>query len=615
MKKKLVIVESPAKGKTIQKYLGPDYIVEACFGHVVDLGKGGKYGIGVDVNNEFKPHYVIIEDKVKVLDNIINLAEKCSEVYIASDPDREGEAIAFHLKTRLESTGKPMKRVEFHEITKDGVSKGIKATRDINMELFHAQEARRVLDRIVGFMVSPFLINNFGPHLSAGRVQSVAVRLIVDREREIEVFNPEEYWNLTVKLQNSNKESFIAKYEGKVKNKQEAEQIKADVLGSSTSKAEFIVDKVVAKDKKEGPEAPMTTSKLQQIASKKYGFDPDHTMKLAQSLYESGYCTYIRTDSTRISDDALDSVRDYLKDNKFEVPSKPNVYKTKESAQDAHECIRPTNVKNHPDEVSLSEDDRKVYKIIWDYFVSSQMMPAVYNTLEVRIKSVLDPKRIFKASGKALKSKGYLEILEDDDAKKNSKIDIPFFTDNQVLSLVNGAKSLVSEQKFTQPPPRFTVSTFINQLETKGIGRPATFAQVVKTITNRNYVIQKGNSYYATDLGKKITDILISYFPFMDYEYTAKMENELDIIQDGKLEYLKMMESFFIPFKKQLGKAYSDHGTSVCEKCGSAMALRTNKKDNSEFLACTGFPNCKNTKSIERKSVTPKRSSRTSVHP
>lgn len=594
MNKTLVIVESPSKAANIQKYLGTNYIVKASFGHIKDLASGGKNGIGVDVNNNFKPKYVINPDKMKVVDELITIAEQCDKILLFSDDDREGESIAYHLNQCLASVGIPTFRGRFIEITKTAIQGAINNVGDIDMNLFRAQEARRILDRIVGFMVSPFLMKYFGNNLSAGRVQSVAVRMIIDREREIEAFKPEEYWNFNIKLSPNNQDSFSAKYEKKLKNKQEAEAVKADLVGADITKSEFVVDKIISKEKKEKPQPPLITGKLQQIMASKFGFPSDKTMKCAQTLYEGGYCTYIRTDSVRASDDAIKSARKWLNENNYETPKSSNVYSAKEAAQDAHECIRPTNINNLPDEIMVNDDERTVYKMIWQYFIASQMTPAVFDTLEVKIKSINNPQHTFKAGGKALKKQGYLAIFG---TNADVKIDIPFLNEGDKLFLF-GKYPIVFEQKFTQPPARYTEAAILKELETKQIGRPATYAQIIKTITGRNYVEKHGQSYHATELGKQITDVLKKFFPFMEYDYTAELEKQLDDIAAGKLDQLKMMNDFFDPFKKQLNKAYSDYGAELCEKCGSPMIKRTNKQNNNEFLACSSYPSCFYTKNL-----------------
>jgi DNA topoisomerase I len=417
--KTLVIVESPAKAHHIQDYLGKDYVVMASVGHITELAKGGRFGLGVDIDNNFKPRYVISDDKVEVLENLMTAAKNCDQILIASDPDREGEAIAWHLKERLEDIGKPIKRVVFNKISKPVVLKAIKNVRDVDIDLFHAQEARRILDRLVGFMASPFLMNFFGPKLSAGRVQSVVTRMIIDREREIENFVPETFWTIQVNLSDG-KDSFVTKYPNKLTDLKSAESMR-DKL--SAKDAEYIVSSVVADEEPKYPIAPLVTSTLQRIMSKDYGFSADRTMKAAQSLYECGYCSYIRTDSVRVADENIDELRGWLKDNKYQVPAKPYSYKNREAAQDAHECIHPTELTLLPQNnmAIIDPDEKLVYEVIWKYFVASQMMPAMYNTLKVTAHVKGDKSAEVRAAGKALKSKGYLEILG---ASDNSSIDI-----------------------------------------------------------------------------------------------------------------------------------------------------------------------------------------------
>lgn len=585
--KTLIIVESPSKAATIQKYVGDDYVVEATLGHMVDLGKGGSKGIGIDVNNDFKPYYVILPNKISLLDTLIEEAAKSDEILIATDPDREGEAMAYHIQKRLETTQKPISRVEFREISKASVHLGIANRRPVNMNLFRSQEARRILDRIVGFMVSPYLINYHGAGLSAGRVQSVAVRMITDREKEIDDFDPKEFWNIAAKFKTQTNEKFFAKFVGKLGN-QELTETMVKLLKAQN---EFYVAAVSNQKKKEKPCPPMTTSVLQQYMSKKHSFEPERTMKVAQNLYENGYCTYIRTDSTRISDEALDPVRTWIKEHGFDVPKTATKYAAKDSAQDAHECIRPTNVKTNPDESILSGDEKEVYRAIWQHFIASQMNPAVWDTLSISIRARANPKLSFSVSGKALNYKGYLEIFGPIDP---GKIDLPNLTEGNILSLA-GDDAIRTEQKFTQPPPRFNDASIIKELEGKQIGRPATYAEIIKKIAGRNYVEKSGSTYRPTDLGKKITNILVELFPFMEYEYTANMEKQLDEIAAGNINSINMLKEFFIPFKMKLDQAYKSSGGTICDKCGSPMMVRTNSKDQTKFVACSSFPKCRNT--------------------
>ena len=596
--KTLVIVESPSKASKIQGYLGKDFVVMASKGHITDLAKGGKYGLGVDVENNFKPRYVLMDDKLDVLDNLLAAAKKVDQIFVASDPDREGEAIAWHLANRLEGVGKPIKRMVFNEIKKEKLQKAVKDVRDIDMNLFHSQEARRILDRLVGFMASPFLMNFFGPKLSAGRVQSVVTRMVVDREREIEIFVPEEYWTIQVSLSKDGKDGFLTKYSGRLTDQPSANAMK-DRL--NTKGAEYLVSEVSAEEEKKYPQPPLVTSTLQRIMSKEHGFGADRTMKAAQALYESGYCTYIRTDSVRVGDDALKEVRQFIGDKGYEVPKKAYTYKNKDAAQDAHECIRPSDLELDPSNqmAIIDPDEKLVYETIWKYFVASQMAPAAYNTLKVTAHVKGDKQAEVKASGKALKSAGFLDILGVTD---DSKIEIPNLSVGDVLNLF-GKLPVRLEKKQTQPPPRYSEDKLIKELVNKNIGRPATYAELLSKITARNYVEKKGNVYHATDLGKKITDVLTDFFAFMGYDYTAKMEQQLDEIESGKVDHVAMLKKFFPDFKKELDKAYLAQGGTLCDKCGSPMAVRTAKADGSKFLACSAYPKCKNTKPYVAKSA------------
>lgn len=592
--KTLVIVESPAKAGKIQEYLGKDYVVLASKGHITDLAKGGRFGLGVDVEKDFRPHYVLMDDKVDTLDALLTAAKKCDQIFVASDPDREGEAIAWHLAQRLADVGKPIKRVVFNEIKKSKIQKAVQSPRDVDINLFHSQEARRILDRLVGFMASPFLMNFFGPKLSAGRVQSVVTRMVIDREREIEAFVPETFWTIQVNLSKDGKSGFITKYDGRPTDEKTAQSAKAALNENS-----YVVVDVKGEEEAKYPQAPLVTSTLQRIMSKEHGFSADRTMKAAQSLYESGYCTYIRTDSVRVGDEALEEVRKWLEDNKHQVPKKPYTYKNKDAAQDAHECIRPSDLTLLPDDnyAMADPDEKLVYEVIWKRFVASQMMPAIYDTLTVlaipqseSLKKNAKDVHIVKAAGKALKSKGFLEILGVND---DSKIDIPNLNKNDILHLF-GKIPVQLEKKQTQPPPRYSEEKLIKELVNKNIGRPATYAELLSKITARNYVEKKGVVFHATDLGKKITDELMQFFTFMDYDYTAKMEQQLDEIESGKVNHVDMLKKFYPEFKTQLDKAYLGHGATMCPKCGSPMSVRTTKTGD-KFLGCSGYPKCKHT--------------------
>lgn len=585
--KTLVIVESPTKGQKIKEYLGKDFVVLASKGHITDLAKGGKHGLGVDVDNNFKPRYVLMDDRLDVMDNLLAAAKKVDRILVASDPDREGEAIAWHLWQRLQDTGKPIKRMVFNEIKKAKVQKALKEVRDIDLNLFHSQEARRILDRLVGFTASPFLMNFFGPKLSAGRVQSVVTRMVIDREREIENFVPEEYWTIHVNLSDG-QDSFQAKYVNRI-----TDQLSADAAKIALWATDYTIGEVKAEEEKKYPAPPLVTSTLQRIMSKKHGFDAARTMKAAQSLYESGFCTYIRTDSVRVSDEALADVRQWITDNGLDLPKKANTYKNKDAAQDAHEAIRPSDLNLDPRNQTeiVDSDEQLVYEMIWRCFIASQMNPAVYDTLSVTAAPSNAPQWPVRASGKALKYKGHMEILGIDD---NSSIDIPSVKPGQIVRLLGQPKV---EKKETQPPARYSEDKLIKELEMRNIGRPATYAELLSKITARNYVEKKGNVFHATDLGKQITDELNKFFTFMGYDYTAKMEQQLDEIESGKVDHVAMLKKFYPEYKNELNKAYTSHGANLCNQCDSPMIVRT-AKNGSKFYACTGYPKCRNTKPV-----------------
>jgi DNA topoisomerase I len=590
--KTLVIVESPAKAEKIQAYLGKDFKVLASKGHITDLAKGGKFGLGVEIDNDFRPRYIISEDKIETVDMLLNAAKTVDQIFVASDPDREGEAIAWHLQERLKDTGKPIKRMVFNEIKKAKLQQAVKDVRDIDMNLFHSQEARRILDRLVGFMASPFLMNFFGPKLSAGRVQSVVTRMVIDREREIEIFVPEEFWTINVNLTKDGKSGFQTKYSGRPTNQQEAEAMQAKLSAKGT---QFTISEVVSEQEAKYPQPPLVTSTLQRIMSKEHGFSADRTMKAAQALYENGYCTYIRTDSVRVGDEALEEVRTWIKDKKYELPKKAYAYKNKDAAQDAHECIRPSDLTLEPDSnyAMIDPDEKLVYEVIWRQFIASQMMPAIYDTMKVTAHVTGDKTAEVKASGKAIRSKGFLDILGIND---DSKIDIP---SGLVVgdSLFHYGKSPVKmERKQTQPPPRYSEDKLIKELVAKNIGRPATYAELLSKITARNYVEKKGNVFHATDLGKTITDELLKFFTFMDYDYTAKMEQQLDEIENGKADHIDMLKKFYPGFQQELNKAYIGHNAMMCPTCGSPMSQRTTK--TGKFWGCSAYPKCKHTINI-----------------
>lgn len=588
MPKTLVIVESPTKAGKIQEYLGSDFIVKSSKGHIVELSKSGEYNCGIDIKNGFKARYTLMNDKVNVLDDLIKTANICDNILLFSDYDREGEAISWHLYERLKDCGKPMKRGTFNEIKKDKILKAVQNPRDIDLNMVHSQQTRQMLDRIVGFTASPLVMNLFGPKLSAGRVQSVLTRMVIDKEHEIKAFKPETFFTINVNLSQDNKFGFQAKYSQKLTDKNFATNMKAK-LEDTTKK--YIVSEVLAEEEKKYPSAPFTTSTLQQVMSRVHSFSADRTMKAAQSLYESGYCTYIRTDSTQIGEEALTDVRTWISDKKYELPSKPYTYKDKDSAQSAHECIRPVDLSIDPaNNYSMSDPDEKiVYEMIWKYFIASQMMPAIYNTLKVTASIENDVSAEVKASGKSLKSKGFLEILNIND---NSKIDIPNLTKGDELYLF-GKSPVKLEKKQTQPPPRYTEEKLLKELESRGIGRPATYADLLTKICSRNYVEKHGNVYHPTELGTKVIDKLKEYFSFLNYDYTKKMEEQLDLIEAGKLNYIDMLKTFYPVYKKELDNAYIGSGKTLCQKCQSPMIERTSKSDGHKFLGCSDWNRCK----------------------
>jgi DNA topoisomerase-1 len=594
MSKILVVVESYKKGKEIQKYLGDKYVVRESQGHVADLSSTPKNRLGIDIENGFKPIYSYIPNKKDKLDAIIDAASDASEVFLASDPDREGEAISFHifnaLKTKIKA---PIRRVMFHEVTKNGVKRGIANPLDLDNNMYDAQQARRVLDRLVGFMVSPFLMDIIGPNLSAGRVQSVTLRMIVDREREIENFKPEEYWSISSTLSKvtTPAEKFVARYSSmKITNKVDANKIKNDL-----DKDNYEIIDVVAEEKPKKPFPPLETASLQQSASRKYKISSKKTMEIAQSLYESGLITYHRVDSVHSSPDALLDLRDWLKKNGHDIPNETVIYTSKGgNVQGAHEAIRPTNIGESPYKNNLSEDEKKIYSLIWERFVSSQMKPALYDTVSVTIKS--SSGHILKANGRTLKYKGWLNIIDAKDDEEEGKL--PFLQKGDKLILI--PPKVKAEQKFTQPPSRYNEHTLVGELKARGIGRPSTYATILTKVTDRGYAEKKKETYFATDLGKKIVDILVKFFDFMEYKYTAGMEDQLDDIAEGKISYLKMMENFFPKFKDQLKKAHyfneKDYGIN-CWKCQSPMRLKHGKFGY--YMACAEYEKCKTSRSCE----------------
>jgi DNA topoisomerase-1 len=565
----LVIVESPAKSKTISKYLGAGYTIRPTGGHIIDLSKGhGGGDIGVDIQNGFKPRYEVSPDKRDKIKAIVDAARTADEIFVASDPDREGEAIAFHIADQLKSLNKPLKRVEFHEITEKAIRKAIANPRPFDQNLYDAQQARRVLDRIVGFMVSPYISQKLGDKLSAGRVQSVALRMIVDREDEIDSFVPESFYNISTTLAKT--EKFVAKYPTRVDKDEDAKRIKAD-LDESTYK----IDDVQAKQVLRKAPPPLITSTLQQQASIKLKFSGERTMKAAQELYEAGHITYLRTDSVRNSADSILEVRDFITKNGFSIPSEPNEFKNKDQAQDAHEAIRPTHIEKHPDKIALTGDQQQIYNLVWRMFVASQMLPAVFDTVKITVQASKGHKLI--AEGKILRDEGWMFIAKEF-LKKDKDVTLPPLAVGDVVELVSPKVKMEKSQ--TKPSPRFTEASLTEELERKEIGRPSTYATIVAKISNRKYVKNTTTGFFPTDLGKQVSNDLKDIFSFMDYLYTAEMEKSLDKIAHGKLDYLSMMTTFFDKFKDEFQKARGSQGQPTgipCPKCGGDTVLRKSK--------------------------------------
>ena len=608
----LVIVESPAKAKTIQKYLGTGYEVIASMGHVRDLPKSK---LGVDVDNGFAPQYMDMKGKEDVIKELKKKAQKSEYVYLATDPDREGEAISWHLAQMLNLDLNADNRVAFNEITKTGVQTGMSNPHKIDLDLVNAQQARRILDRLVGYKLSPFLWKKVTRGLSAGRVQSVAVRLIVDREEEIKAFVPKEYWSIDAVL-NAGRKKFSAKLSSVDGKKIEiTDKIQADAVLERLRTADFIVKVIKKRVTKKQPSPPFITSTLQQEASKRLGFQSKRTMKAAQELYEGidvngmgavGLITYMRTDSLRISADAQNAAADYIRTTYGDsyLPEKPRVFKSKKNAQDAHEAIRPSMPDITPDSIknSLTSDQYKLYKLIWERFIASQMANALLDTISVDISA---DNCIFKASGYSVKFDGFTVLYEEksESEEENQKM-LPPIAENDILKV----ESLDGNQHFTQPPARFSEATLIKTLEENGIGRPSTYAPTITTILARMYVEREGKQLRPTALGYVTTQVMKEHFQhIVDPDFTAKMESDLDSIEQGKADWNKMLEVFYEDFAKTLTAAEEamegkhmkipDEKTDiVCEQCGKPMVIKIGRFG--KFLACTGYPDCTNTRKI-----------------
>lgn len=610
----LIIVESPAKSKTIKKFLGNSYKIVASMGHIRDLPKSQ---LGVDIENDFEPKYINIRGKAPLINELKKDAKKAKKVYLATDPDREGEAISWHLSSLLDIPKKNLQRITFNEITESAVKSAILNPREIDMNLVDAQQARRVLDRIVGYKISPLLWKNVKKGLSAGRVQSVAVKLIVDREEEIEKFVPEEYWSLTAVLEDpKSKKKFEAKFYGTKKEKIEiTSKNQIDDILKNLNNAKYIVSSIKPGEKRRHPAPPFITSTLQQEASRKLNFGTSKTMMVAQQLYEGldinghgtiGLITYMRTDSIRIATEAQEEAKRIIQEKygKEFYPDTPNVYKSKKGSQDAHEAIRPSYISITPDEIkdSLTNEQYKLYKLIWERFMASQMASALYNTLSVDIDA---NDYLFKANGSQIKFPGFMTLYiesTENDSKEEKDILLPNLEENKVLK----EKEMLPEQHFTEPPSRYSEAGLVKTLEEKGIGRPSTYAPTISTIIARGYVEREKKVLYPTELGSIVTHLLGDYFSdIMNVSFTASMESDLDSVEDGEERWKNVIRQFYAPFEERLkvaeekiGKVELTYEESdvPCEKCGRMMVIKQGKYG--KFLACPGFPECRNAKPI-----------------
>ncbi|HLJ28485.1 MAG TPA: type I DNA topoisomerase [Candidatus Angelobacter sp.] len=616
MSKSLVIVESPAKAKTINKYLGKDYAVEASLGHIKDLPKSR---LGVDIEGDFSAEYDIIPGKEKVVAKLKKMAKTASAIYLAPDPDREGEAIAAHLAQEFtegkkkKKGGIPIHRVTFNEITKKAVQEAFRHPRAIDQHLVDAQQTRRVLDRIVGYQVSPLLWDKVRRGLSAGRVQTVALRLIVDRDREIKAFEKKEYWTIDAHLAAAKPPAFDARFIGRGEEKTEIpNEEEAGKIRAALEKAQWSVRNIEKRERRRSPAPPFTTSRFQQDASRKLRFSVKRAMMIAQRLYEGvelgdegsvGLITYMRTDSVRVSNDALTEVRDMITSSfgKEFLPETPNTYKSKKEAQEAHEAIRPTSVARHPDEIKkyLQEDEYKVYKLIWQRFVASQMNPAVFDQTSIDVEAKAPSESFtFRVTGSVMKFEGFLKVYEEakdakDEEDEALKLKLPPLEIGEKLTL----RELKPEQHFTEPPPRYNEASLVKELEERGIGRPSTYATIISTIQERQYVQKVGGKFIPTEIGLVVTDLLVENFAdIFDFQYTARLEEELDEIGEGKEKWTDALGDFYKKFEKDLRYAQK-HMENIkrmekpteekCERCGSPLVLKWGK--HGSFFACSSY--------------------------
>ena len=626
MAKSLVIVESPAKAKTINKFLGKNFVVRASMGHVRDLPKSK---LGVNVEQGFVPDYVVIPKKKKVLAELKSEAKAAGAIYLAPDPDREGEAISFHLAEELGGAKRKVHRVLFNEVTKRAVEEAIKNPRQIDKDKVDAQQARRVLDRLVGYQISPLLWEKVRRGLSAGRVQSVALRIVCEREREVKAFQSEEYWSLHADVEGKKPPPFtakLAKIDGNTVELKDEAGSRAVV--EEIEKLDFTVKKITAKERRRKPVPPFITSKLQQEGARKLGFTAKRTMIVAQRLYEGielgkegpiGLITYMRTDSTRIADDAIKEVRQFIVERygRNMLPDRPNAYKSKKSAQDAHEAIRPSSAFRDPDTIAkyLDRDELKLYRLIWNRFVASQMPPALFDETIVEIEA---GRYALRARGSVMKFNGFLAIYEEGkDAVSDKKEDVeaearvksdeskqlPPLTEGETLKLL----AMKPEQHFTQPPPRFSEASLVKELEEKGIGRPSTYASILSVLQDREYVQKTEKKFVPTELGFLVTDLLIgSFADIMEIEYTARMEEQLDEVEEGRADYLTTIDGFYQKFAKDLEeaqekmtnvKAMEIPTEEICDKCGKPMVIKWGRFGH--FIACSGYPDCRNTRELQ----------------
>jgi len=601
MPKILVIVESPAKVKTINKILGPKYKVTASMGHLIDLPKST---IGVDVDHNFEAKFIVVRDKMKTMAKLKKEAKDVEEIVIATDPDREGEAIGWNLVQHI-AKDKKVSRVVFHEITKDAVKKAFAHPREFNNKLVDAQNARRVLDRIVGYQISPLLWKKVGSRLSAGRVQSVALRLIVEREEAIRIFVPQEYWQIAVDLQKKGTKDILTANLEKIDG--EKADLKAEPLTNSVvdeiKKASFSISAINTKQVKRNAPAPFITSTLQQEAFSKLGFNTSKTMMIAQQLYEGieigdeepeGLITYMRTDSVNIAAEAIEKVRGLIKKDhgREYLPEQPNKFKSKKSAQEAHEAIRPSDVNRKPEDLKqyLSDEQYRLYNLIWKRFISCQMMPAIFEQTKIEIMAA---RFQFGAAGSILAFPGYLAVYMDNE-EQDVKVDPSLYAQGDALNLLEVKPS----QHFTKPPARYSEASLVKALEEQGIGRPSTYASIIQTLVYRNYVLRDRGYFTATELGIRICRLLMEYFKkIMDIGFTATMEEELDSIEDGTNDYVKVLGDFWGPFKEELDFAMANIQKSEvtiekpCPECGKPMVVKWGRRGR--FISCTSFPDCK----------------------